>query len=283
MNLTIVRCWNTLRSVSISAVLLFLVAPGTARALPFDITVVFGTGLTTSQQAVFSQAEATWESLITGYLPGVPLSGLTINASAPAIDGPGGILGQAGPTYGQAFGSHVYVTEGDMSFDSADLLWLETAGTLEEVILHEMAHVIGFGTVWSVSFLGDMWHEFYDGNGNYTGAYALAAYQEEFNQPGAASIPVELAGGAGTAHGHWDEVTSGAGNTGITDSNGNDMRYELMTGWLNSPTFISNTTIQQFRDIGYTVVPEPGTATLVVCGLLAMGHRRRAGVYARPR
>jgi hypothetical protein len=35
-----------------------------------------------------------------------------------------------------------------MSFDSADLANMEADGTLNDVITHEMGHVLGIGTVW---------------------------------------------------------------------------------------------------------------------------------------
>ena len=243
-------------------------AAGSARALPLDINVVFGGGLTASQQTIFSQAEATWEGLLTGYQPGITLTEGTINAAGAAIDGVGGILGSAGPEFGTAQGGFILTTSGSMQFDTADLASLESGGWLEAVILHEMAHVLGLGTLWT-------WNGVYlTGSGQYTGAYGLAAYQTEFSQPGATYVPVELGGGGGTANGHWNEVNYGAGLTGITDGEGRDMRNELMTGWLNSPTFISQTTVQSFRDLGFTVVPEPSTALLLAAGLLTLGFAR---------
>jgi len=245
-----------------------LLAAGSARAAPLDINVVFGGGLTVSQQTVFSQAEATWEGLITGYELGITLTEVTINAAGVAIDGVGGILGSAGPEFGTIQGGFILTTSGSMQFDTADLASLESGGQLEAVILHEMAHVLGLGTLWPLNGV------YTSGTGQYTGAYGLAAYQTEFSQPGATYVPVELGGGGGTANGHWNEVNYGAGLTGITDGEGRDMRNELMTGWLNSPTFISQTTVQSFRDIGFTVVPEPSTALLLAAGLLTLGFAR---------
>lgn len=239
----------------------------------FDITVNFvGSGLTASQQAIFSQVEALWESLLSGYQPGITITGVTIDASAVAIDGVGGILGQAGPTTGVNQAGFTLATTGTMQFDTADLAAMETGGTLDDVIAHEMAHVLGFGTLWEDNGV------YTDGTGQYTGANALAAWIAEFGQTGATFVPVELGGGSGTANGHWNEVDGGGGLTGITDSLGHDMRNELMTGWLNTPSFISDTTLGQFVDIGFTLygsggpelpgAPEPSTMTL---GFLGVG------------
>ena len=161
-----------------------------------------------------------------------------------------------------------------MTFDSADLASLESSGSLEDVILHEMAHVLGFGTLWELNSL------YTPDSGEYTGAFGLAAYQAEFNQPGATFVPIELGGGAGTAGGHWDEIDGGAGLTGITDGSGNDMRDELMTGWLNPNPFISNTTRMSFMDLGYTVsaVPVPAAVWLFISGfgmLFGFAARKR--------
>jgi hypothetical protein len=244
------------RAVSALVAVIGLAVTQTASAI--SINLVIGGGLTASQQAVFTGATATWNSLLTGYQPGISLTGPTINASGVAIDGAGGILGQAGPTFGTTQGGYFLATTGIMQFDSADLANLELSGTLGAVILHEMAHVLGFGTLWTYNGV------YSNGSGQYTGANALAAWNNEFIHAPAAFVPVELGGGAGTANGHWNEVDGGGGLTGIVDSLGRDMRNELMTGWLNSNSFISNTTLQSFVDIGFTVASVSDGAQTVV-------------------
>lgn len=221
--------------------------------------------LTTSQQTVFESARDTWQNLLQDYQPTVLAAGSrpspTIGARAVVIDGPGGVLGSAGPTLVDSQGGYLIALAGAMQFDAADLAQLETAGTLYDVVFHEMAHVLGFGTLWIANGL------YSSGTGQFTGAHAVASWQTEFNQPGAAFVPVELGGGAGTANGHWDEVDGGS-PTGITQTGtGRDLSGELMTGWLNSPTYLSQTTLESFRDIGFAPVPEPGPTALVTASL----------------
>ena len=92
---------------------------------------------------------------------------------------------------------------------------------------YEMAHVLGFGT--------REYNGVYQDEAGYTGVNALEQWRTEFGQTNATYIPIELGGGSGTADGHWDEITCVSNFTGITDGNGNDMRNELMGGWLNRP------------------------------------------------
>ncbi len=228
----------------------------------------------------FDSAAAQWESLLVGYQDGAiqavspgssyvgqplntPLTTVYINAVLAPNDGVGGVLGSAGPSEVAIDASGYWLTtDGQMSFDSADAAGLVTGGTFGSVVLHEMAHVLGFGTLWSAAT-----NNVYDGAGEFTGAAATAQWQSEFGQTG--TPDVELAGGPGTAGGHWNEVDFGAGLTGITSTDG-DLRNELMTGWLNGPTFISDMTIASFQDIGFTTVLAmvPEASPFVALGLL---------------
>ena len=241
----------------------------------FDITLNY-TG-NVAYLPVFQSAEAIWEQIIPSYIDGsqgaAVFSGITISASIDTMDGVGGTLGSAGPTTGGYDDSgYLLAATGNMQFDVADVGGL--GANLLTVILHEMGHVIGLGTLWTYNNL------YINGSGQYTGANGLAAYQTEFNQPGAAFVPVELGGGPGTANGHWNEVDGGAGATGFVSSiSGSDMRYELMTGWLNTdqPYFISNLTRGSLRDLGYDValVPEVTSAVLTTLFFSSLLFRRR--------
>lgn len=260
--------------------LALLAFSGATQAIPFNINLTFGSLLTTSQQTIFTNAENYWETVISGYLPGLGIASLDIDADGENIDGVGGTLGYAGPTYGVYQGGYLLATDGIMRFDTADLSNMEVNGSLFDVILHEMAHVIGFGTLWTYNGL------YVDGSGKYTGANALAAYQLEYD-PSATYVPVELGGSSGTANGHWNEVDGGSGLTGLVGllpgeaSFGLDMGYELMTGWLNTPAYVSCTTRGALRDLGYQTqacvvdvstssIPEPGNLALLSFGALAM-------------
>lgn len=86
-----------------------------------------------------------WMEVIT-HVPCSSTGVLTINAEVTAIDGVSGVLGSAGPT--SVFVSCPTISaSGDMTFDIADVESLEDSGFLEDVILHEMGHVIGVGYV----------------------------------------------------------------------------------------------------------------------------------------
>lgn len=246
----------------------------------FDI-VVNGLGsMTSAQQSAFVNAETFWESKITGYRTqtlGNLIPQLVIDASIVAIDGAGGILGQAGATSVSSDGTFWTPNAGQMQFDTADVANLISGGTFGDVILHEMAHVMGFSNgIWDFSFSG------IDNSANtgitsatdttYTGARAVAAYNAEFGNTDA-FVPVEQDFGPGTAFSHWDEV--------LFNSHGAEFSNpELMTGFLSAPNYVSRATIGSFEDIGYAAaaVPLPATAPLLAFGAGALLLlRRRTG------
>ncbi len=121
----------------------------------FKIEIRFGGGLSEKQMAAFATAADRWTRVVTGDLPtvvvvdGESVDDLLIVAQAADIDGPGRILGQAGPTHlrpATAGASAFLPAKGRMTFDKADLLQMEKRGTLLDVITHKMGHVLGIGT-----------------------------------------------------------------------------------------------------------------------------------------
>src|SRR5215212_6120763 len=127
-----------------------------ATTSPYTIEVRFLGGLNATQQAAFTAAADRWTRIIVGDLPSVlvdseVIDDVVIRAQGVAIDGPGKILGQAGPTHLRpaSAGANAFLpAKGLMSFDSADLAQMQNNGTLVDVITHEMGHVIGIGTIW---------------------------------------------------------------------------------------------------------------------------------------
>jgi hypothetical protein len=249
------------------AAILSLLTSSSAFAYAFSLNLTFDSSYTTAQRTIFNNAAGYWESVITGYQPGYNgVDGISIDVGIRPTDGPYNIVGSAGWDTAIFEGGTRYYTEtGSMQYDTADISRLEDNNTLYDVAVHEIAHILGFGTLWEHNNL-------YNGDGGYDGSAALAAYQAEFGNPSAAFIPVELGGGGGTAHGHWDEV-------GPTDQDSNNSANpmpsgELMTGWINPPHFVSNTTLASFIDLGYTVnltaVPLPAAVWLFGSGLLGL-------------
>lgn len=209
----------------------------------FQIVVTFpDTSLTAAQRQVFVQAAARWSQIITGDLPDVPYRGrvvddLEITATAPFIDGPYGVLGQAGPDAMRQTGTRLPYL-GSMEFDSADVAMMERDGTFADVILHEMGHVLGLGTLWTMKNLlvGEN-----SGDPQYVGAGALREYRQLSGNPTAAGVPVENTGGEGTAGAHWRESVFGT---------------ELMTGYAEPAGVampISRITVGALEDLGYSV------------------------------
>lgn len=241
----------------------------------FQIRLQYLTGATASQQQAFANAVARWQSHLTGDLTdaavnssGLPFCGgvpvneivddLVIQVILGPIDGPGQILGQAGPCVLRGVGG--LPAWGIMQFDTDDLVAIEATNRLEAVILHEMGHVLGSGTLW-----GDVGLRLGTGTADprFTGPAAIATYVSiggtgaQCSPPfiTAPCVPVEGTGGPGTRDGHWREDSCGTCQS--ADYFGN----ELMTGFISAPGVpnpLSTVTLNQFTDLGYPVVSTVG-------------------------
>ncbi|HEY2203978.1 MAG TPA: leishmanolysin-related zinc metalloendopeptidase [Pseudonocardia sp.] len=239
---------------------------------PFTIEVRFLGGLTEGQRQAFRVAADRWSRIIVGDLPDATVGGETvddvrIDARGVAIDGPAGVLGRAGPTQLRpaSAGASAYLpVTGTMEFDSADLAEMESGGTLDDVITHEMGHVLGFGTLWARKGL-------LAGAGTndptYGGAGGVAEYAALRGRPDGAGVPVEDSGGQGTRDSHWREAVFGA---------------ELMTGYVEQAANpLSRLTAAAMADLGYQVdldAAEPYTLPSP-SAVRRRGHKR----HARPR
>ncbi len=210
----------------------------------FQIDLNFTTPLTFTQRQAFEQAASRWSRIISADLPdifldenGLLVDDVLIDVSTPLLDGIGGVLGQAEPRLIRTQSGLPIL--GIMEFDSADLTQLESDDSLDEIILHEMAHVLGFGTLWRRFRRFDLLNGFLFPR--YTGEQAIAQYQQLFTVSPllGQTIPLEAFGGQGTRLLHWSEAV-------FTD--------ELMTGFFDAgQTQISSVTIASLADLGYAV------------------------------
>jgi hypothetical protein len=239
----------------------------TAEVGGYNITVRYLGEYTSDQLLAFAEAELRWESIITGDLPDVnenldagqcgenqpatsgPFDDVTIFVTIEPIDGPGDVLGQAGPCFirvtnppNVSIGDVTVI--GRMQFDVDDVEALEQEGSLQDVILHEMGHVLGFGTLWDgLGLLADPSVPDPDpplADTHFTGADAIAAFDDIGGADYTGNkVPVMNVGGAGTVNSHWRD--------GVFDP-------EIMTGFLNAgPNPLSVVTIASLADLGYTV------------------------------
>jgi hypothetical protein len=226
-------------------------APGPGQ---FSITLRFINTPTATQETRFNEARVTWEGIISGDVPDVSgtiparacggsfktpvfsglIDDLLVDVLLQEIDGPGAVLGAAGPCLVRSADN--LTVYGIMFFDTADLDFLEGLGFFDEVVLHELGHVLGFGTLWNFN------RTLLQGGApdpRFVGPIAIAAYAD---LGGEGTVPVEGdQGGAGTLFSHWDEAT---------------FFNELMTGFLNSSANanpLSDLSVASMGDLGYVV------------------------------
>lgn len=220
----------------------------------YNITIEFVGEWPDNLKAAFIASADYLSTVIAGDLADVTYNGeliddVVIQASLADIDGTGGVLGQAGPTVVRT--ANYLPIEGIMEFDIADAQAYSDAGYFDDIVLHEMLHVLGFGTLWDYNNLVETT---VDTMGTkrpiddiieslYVGENALGEYGDAF-------LFVETDGGAGTAGGHWDEET---------------YMLELMTGYIgyedpetgvwSGANYLSDWSLASLADIGYVLDP----------------------------
>lgn len=221
----------------------------------YNITIEFEGTWSTQLQQAFTGAADYLSSIILADVPdavvdGVAIDDISITATLEGIDGVGGVLGSAGPRELRGDGTFLPST-GAMTFDSEDAANQLGLGNWESIVLHEMMHALGFGTLWSL--MGLVSGTVAAGDIRFTGANATDVYQSEFpgiagEDPGSfLGVPVEADGGPGTAGGHWDEFL---------------FQDEVMTGYVDTGSFVSEMTIAALEDMGYdTVFDNPYSAS----------------------
>jgi hypothetical protein len=212
--------------------------PATASA-GYNITIEFKGTWTQELYNIFVSSADAYTQLVIGELPNVSVrtkggvvavDDILITAELGPIDGINGILGQAGPTSVRTASS--LPATANMKFDIDDVNGMGLA-VFADVVLHEMGHSLGFGSIWDRLGLVT--------NGLFTGARAAGEYHD---MGGLGGIPVEQDGGSGTAGSHWDEETFG---------------NELMTGYINAGTnYFTEMSAASFGDLGYTINPAYG-------------------------
>jgi hypothetical protein len=251
----------------------------TSAAAVYTIQIqYYGPTPTATEQAAFNTAVTKWQSIIYQHV-GPPVqvtdAGNQCGAGEPAvnqtvtdvlilakfdsIDGPGKTLAEAGPCFIRV--SNGLTLLGIMVFDTADVASLITSGQLNDVVLHEMNHVLGFGTLWNQApnaclqlpsnppgTIQDTYFSCAKGRAAFDSMGGTSYTGGGSSPPAGNKVPVENCGtspyvsptcGALTANGHWREVVFG---------------NELMTGFINSGSNpLSVLSVAAEEDLGYTV------------------------------
>jgi Leishmanolysin len=226
--------------------------PVTNRSPPSIVPVTFKislalNGMSALDKAVLKKAAKRWSDIIVAdvedvstqnMVPSIPgckypsmIDDLHICSEFNSVDGQGGILGYAGPDYVRL--SNGLPIMGSMSFDTADIEWLRQDESLYNVILHEMGHILGIGSLWKQQQVTGK----ASANCPYKGSSNAA--REYRALTGCKTAPTEQDGGDGTRCSHFDEDC---------------MDTELMTGYLNGSPALSRITIGSLQDLGYSSV-----------------------------
>lgn len=235
----------------------------------FDIDVVFLDSGTPSQDDIVREAARHWESIIVrgprevdfGQNPypanrctaGQPrftgkVDDLRVWVAIDSLDGVGGGLARSGSCVVRIIrfeASDTIYQEtvlGTIQLDEADVGRMERNGVLLPVVIHEMAHVLGFGTHWDQA--GLLEDPSLPANPiadtHFTGRYATAAFDAAggAGYTGGPKVPVQSGAEMGSSDGHWRESV---------------FADELMTPFISGDHALSLITIESLADLGYGV------------------------------
>jgi len=256
MNVT--RCFRVL-VLAILAVS-FTATSAKSQIIDFDFTMLNPDFATPANLGAFQAAEAFWESRVLGYSNTLPIDiqtqltgGLTIFVSDVLTNDDVGTLAESGIMTGVTSvlgGRGRAVAETAVLNVAPDTFNQFTTQELTDVLIHEIGHSLGFGTLWEANNLVSPIPT-RGGVLQYRGINARQTFAEEagFGVPQVAFVPIEQQGGPGTALAHWDDDNFFFNSAAV------DGRVELLTGFFidNTERFISETTFASLVDLGYVV------------------------------
>ncbi len=262
----------------------------------FDIDVVFLDHGTPSQDEIVRDAARRWESVIARGAPDIDFGGvnavprnqcfsgqpavtdrvddLRVWVVIDSIDGVGGGIARSGPcqwrisVFPASDTIYKETVVGAILLDEADVARMEANGLLLPVVVHEMAHVLGFGTGWEEHRLlrNPSLPANLGADTHFTGRLAAAAFAAAGGAGyDGAGVPVENRSEAGSSDRHWRESVFGG---------------ELMTPFVGGGHALSLITIESLADMGYGVdITQAEPYTLPASGAPGMASRHGPRVH----
>jgi hypothetical protein len=208
----------------------------------YSIEIDFALNWPPDQRDTLESAARAWEALIGAPVPPITLRGRRIDGLLVRAEiqdhGVSGGLARCGPDRVRpgAAGAAAYLpATADLALNAAQFDILRSTGRLRDVLFHELAHALGFGTVWNLKGL-------ITGSGGrdpqFVGAKAVAEFAALVGRS-ATGVPVENNGPAGTANRHWRETVFGE---------------EMMSSYLpTADNPLSRLTLASMADLGYVI------------------------------
>jgi hypothetical protein len=229
------------------------VVPVPTSAYDMQLRIV-GDGATPRIRDAFAKGIVRWRDIIVGdigttrldmaagecqsWLPAIreSVNDLVVYVRVTSIDGTARVVARASPCYVNS--DNRLPIMGFVELDSSDVDDLVQRDVLDDVVLHELGHVLGIGTLWNFrrTLLSDVGTD----DPFFTGSAARSA----FMQVGGAlysgfTVPVENIGPAGTRDVHWRASVFGR---------------ELMQGVaIPGGMPLSRVTVASLGDLGYTI------------------------------